>query len=105
MGSTIIGYLKILAGIILENFFLIDPKDVERYDTTVGIPTNLADGYYSLQVAMLVGNGGVYNSCGKIKVTGGNPSFKCWSSKRPVTNSCLRSGGPARSVIESGLLT
>eukprot|EP00111_Clytia_hemisphaerica_P017591 TCONS_00052069-protein len=79
-----------------------DPEDVERFDTTIGIPTNLADGYYSLQVSMLVGNGGVYNSCGKIKVTGGNPSYNCWSSNRPVTNKCLRSGGPARSVIESG---
>ena len=53
-------------------FVITDAKDVERYDTTIAIPTNLKDGFYSLQVSMLVGNGGVYNSCGKLKVTGGN---------------------------------
>uniref|UniRef100_A0A7M5WR28 Uncharacterized protein n=2 Tax=Clytia hemisphaerica TaxID=252671 RepID=A0A7M5WR28_9CNID len=66
-----------------------DPSDVERFDTTIGIPTNLRDGFYSLQVSMVVGNGGVYNSCAKLRVSGGNQSFRCRSTKAPVTYRCV----------------
>ncbi|XP_066933258.1 uncharacterized protein [Clytia hemisphaerica] len=77
--------------------------DVERYDTTIGIPTNLPEGDYSLQVSLLVGNAvQPYNSCGKLRIKGGNPSFRCKSSKVPVTNTCLRAGGPARSRVSDG---
>ncbi|XP_066911719.1 uncharacterized protein [Clytia hemisphaerica] len=78
------------------------PEDDERFDTTIGIPTNLEDGFYSLQVSMLVGNGGVYNSCAKLKIFGGNPSFNCRSSKAPVTYQCVKAAGPPFSKIQSG---
>ncbi|XP_057302113.1 uncharacterized protein LOC130636415 [Hydractinia symbiolongicarpus] len=76
--------------------FQSDQYDVERFDTTIGIPTNLPEGYYVLQTAMLVGNGGEpYFSCAKLYITGGNPSFNCVSNRNPITYSCLRTGGPA----------
>ena len=73
----------------------LEIEDKEGYDTTVGIPTNLPDGTYILQLAMLVGNGfGAYYSCGKLSITGGNPSFNCKSDEDPITYQCLKSGGP-----------
>ena len=85
--------------------FAIDTGDVERFDTTIGIPTNLREGYYSLQVVMLVGNAvKPYNSCGKLKITGGNPSFSCRSNKVLTTSKkCLKAGGPALTAISSGM--
>lgn len=72
-----------------------DIKDMERYDTTVGIPTNLKDGIYILQTAMLVGNSySVYYSCAKLSISGGNPSFNCKSDEAPITYPCLKSAGP-----------
>ena len=88
--------------ISFSTLYYLAPDDVERYDTTIAIPTNLKDGFYSLQVSMLVGN--VYNSCGKLKVTGGNQDFSCQSSKEPVTNECVKASGPPFSKIQSGLL-
>uniref|UniRef100_A0A7M6DPJ0 Uncharacterized protein n=1 Tax=Clytia hemisphaerica TaxID=252671 RepID=A0A7M6DPJ0_9CNID len=79
-----------------------DPSDFERYDTTIGIPTNLKDGFYSLQASMIVGNGGVYNSCAKLKVTGGSPSFTCSSSKTPVSYNCRTALSKDISPIKSG---
>lgn len=75
--------------------------DDERYDTTIGIPTNL-NGEYVLQLTMLVGNGGVYNSCAKLKIIGGNTGFNCQSSKAPVTYDCVKASGPPLSTIQSG---
>ena len=73
----------------------LELEDKEGYDTTVGIPTNLPDGTYILQLAMLVGNGfGAYYSCGKLSITGGNPNFNCKSDEDPITYQCLKSGGP-----------
>ena len=70
-------------------------EDKEGFDTTVGIPTNLEDGIYILQTAMLVGNGySVYYSCAKLSISGGNPSFNCKSDEPPITYSCFKSGGP-----------
>ena len=55
----------------------LEIEDKEGYDTTVGTPTNLPDGIYILQTAMLVGNGfGVYYSCGNLSITGGNPRWR-----------------------------
>ena len=72
--------------------FLTDNKDVERYDTTIGIPTNLEDGYYVLMLAMLVGNGqSPYFSCGKLHITGGNPDFNCQSNEPPILYGCFKS--------------
>ena len=71
-------------------------EDKERFDTTIGIPTNLADGIYILQTAMLVGNGfSPYYSCGKLEITGGNPDHTdCQTDEEPITYDCHRSGGP-----------
>ena len=72
--------------------FLLDDKDFERYDTTIGIPTNLEDGYYVLMLAMLVGNGlSPYFSCGKLHITGGNPDFNCQSNEPPILYDCFKS--------------
>ena len=81
-----------------------DKENVERYDTTIGIPTNLADGYYSLRVSMLVGNAlKPYNSCGKLKITGGNPNFNCRSSKKPIKYTCQVAAGPRLIAISAGI--
>ena len=71
-------------------------EDKERFDTTIGIPTNLADGIYILQTAMLVGNGySPYYSCGKLEITGGNPDLTdCQTDEEPITYDCHKSAGP-----------
>ena len=71
-------------------------EDKERFDTTIGIPTNLVDGIYILQAAMLVGNGySPYYSCGKLQITGGNPDLtNCQTDEEPVTYDCHKSAGP-----------
>jgi len=80
-----------------------DPNDVERYDTTITIPTNLKDGTYILQYAALVGNGGApYFSCAKLIITGGDPTMNCKSSKEPVKYKCHRSAGPPMQAITAG---
>ena len=80
-----------------------DELDFERYDTTVGIPTNLEDGLYVLQLAMLVGNGGApYFSCAKLHITGGNTAFSCQSNDLPVLYSCFRSNS-GRKLDDSDL--
>ena len=80
-----------------------DELDFERYDTTVGIPTNLQDGLYVLQLAMLVGNGGApYFSCAKLHITGGNTAFSCQSNELPVLYNCFRSNS-GRKLSDSGL--
>ena len=88
---------SVVAHKAIQSLFLLrsEIEDKEGYDTTVGIPTNLPDGIYILQTAMLVGNGfGVYYSCGKLSITGGNPSFNCKSDEDPITYPCFKSGGP-----------
>lgn len=79
--------------------------DIHRFDTTITIPTNLKEGFYVLQAAMLVGNTAKpYNSCAKLYIRGGNPSFNCERRSPILTYSCLKSGGPAlkNSIIEAG---
>ena len=75
---------------------LVVVEDKERFDTTIGIPTNLADGIYILQTAMLVGNGySPYYSCGKLEITGGNPDLTdCQTDEEPITYDCHKSAGP-----------
>jgi len=81
-----------------------DISDVERYDTTITVPTNLKDGVYILQFASLVGNiKDPYFSCAKLTITGGNPHMNCKSSKAPVTYKCFRSGGPPMSKLTTGI--
>ena len=79
---------------------LLDVGDIEKYDTTITIPTNLKDGVYILQFASLVGNiKDPYFSCAKLTVSGGNPNMKCSSNKKPTIYKCFRSGGPPMSQI------
>ena len=86
------------------NFFA-DESDRDRFDTTIGIPTNLPDGDYVLQITMLVGNtGSPYNSCGRIRITGGNTGFSCKNNDPVLVYKCLQSGGPkALDTIAKGL--
>lgn len=80
---------------IFKTILITDESDSDRFDTTIGIPTNLPDGDYVLQTTMLVGNTGTpYNSCGKIRITGGNPSFTCTNNDEVLVYSCLKTGGP-----------
>ena len=81
--------------------------DINRYDTTMTVPTNLKPGFYVLQTTMLVGNDAKpYYSCAKLYIKGGDTSLNCRKSNRDIlTYSCLKSGGPALlgSVIEKGI--
>ena len=87
----------------IKIFDILVPSDRERYDTTIGIPTNLPDGFYVLQAAMIVGNGGIYNSCAKLKIKGGNPTFNCKSNKEPVKYQCSKGAGKPFSSLEKGM--
>ena len=77
--------------------------DSERYDTSIKIPQNLADGRYVLQWVGLVGNAqSPYYSCSLLQVTGGTPSLNCPSGTPIKTTTCLRSGGSEVSRIMDG---
>ena len=92
--------------IVKQHFnFFVDESDRDRFDTTIGIPTNLPDGDYVLQITMLVGNTGTpYNSCGRIRITGGNTAFSCANNDKVLVYKCLQSGGPkAIDTIAKGL--
>ena len=81
--------------------------DINRYDTTMTVPTNLKPGFYVLQTTMLVGNDAKpYYSCAKLYIKNGNQDFNCKKSGGILTYSCLKTGGPALkgSVIEAGKL-
>ena len=71
-------------------------EDKERFNTTIGIPTNLKDCIYILQTAMLAGNGcSPYYSCGKLEITGENPGLThCQIDKEPLTYDCHKNAGP-----------
>jgi len=63
------------------------------------------NGNYVLQLTMLVGNTGTpYNSCGKLTITGGDPTFSCQSSAPILVYSCLQSGGPRPDDDARGIL-
>ena len=84
------------------SFNFIDQYDIERYDATIGIPTNLPEGLYVLQAALLVGNSlKPYYSCAKLRIMKGNPSLNCGSNGEPLVYSCVKTGGPA---IETSFL-
>lgn len=71
-----------------------DKLDDERYDTTITIPFNLADGTYILQYKAALGvEAKNYYNCAKLKVTGGNPSMDCITKTAPPVRSC-RLGPP-----------
>lgn len=63
--------------------------DRERYDTSVGIPTNLEDGIYVLQWKALIGDDPLpFYSCSKLFITGGIPGPLCPSPLTPPTLPC-----------------
>ena len=84
---------------------LLDISDKERYDTTIGIPTNLPEGNYILQTARLVGNDkSPYYSCARLHISGGKTHKNCKSSSM-VTYDCHKSKGGIElvdSVIHKG---
>lgn len=66
-------------------------EDASRFDTTVKIPHNLADGDYVLQIkSAMSSHPHFYYSCAKISITGGNPNMKCAQDKLVVTPKCLK---------------
>lgn len=66
-------------------------EDNARFDTTVKIPHNLADGDYVLQIkSAMSSHPHFYYSCARVKVTGGNPNMKCPQSKLIVVPGCLK---------------
>lgn len=78
-------------------------SDIHRYDTTVAIPTNLPTGFYILQWAALVGNGGIYNSCARIFITNDALIGNCTALTSISVPPCLRTaGGLSSSVLLDG---
>eukprot|EP01135_Chromosphaera_perkinsii_P001787 Nk52_evm56s210 gene=Nk52_evmTU56s210 len=78
-------------------------NDFERFDTTIAIPYNLDDGFYSLQWVALVGNGGTpYYSCAKLQVTGGNSAMSCARSGAAKAYACAKSNAGAPSSVILG---
>ncbi|KAJ3126301.1 hypothetical protein HK098_007684 [Nowakowskiella sp. JEL0407] len=62
-----------------------ESKDRERYDTTITIPYNLADGVYYLQwIALQSTDTSPTYSCAKLYVQGGTPSLNCTQDEFPV---------------------
>lgn len=79
-----------------------DTFDTERYDTTITVPTNLADGVYVLQWVGLVGNAGTpYYSCSKLQISGGNPNLACPAPSSIPSYTCLKSqsGAPSSTIM------
>ena len=82
-----------------------DVDDINRYDTTISIPTNLQNGIYFLQWNALVGNGADYYSCARLRISGGNPEQRCDSKYgMPVDPAaCLKNaGGLSPSILFDG---
>ncbi|KAJ3044987.1 hypothetical protein HDV00_012407 [Rhizophlyctis rosea] len=80
-------------------------SDDERYDTTITVPYNLADGRYVLQMVALPGNSPspVY-SCSLLSVTGGTPDLNCPApSNIPEATDCLKAAGPSLDVITTNV--
>ena len=79
-------------------------NDVDRYDTTIKIPLNLAAGKYVLQWNGVVGTKLTpYFSCSIIQIVSDGPFVgkTCKKSTSPSSSvpSCLNSGGPPASTI------
>ncbi len=70
--------------------------DIERYDTTIGIPINLEEGVYVLQWKALVGNDPTpYYSCSKLYIVGGDPKISnCTPPPIRGLNCRVTSDGP-----------
>lgn len=80
-----------------------DVLDNERYDTTITIPFNLADGIYILQYKAAIGiELKPYYNCAKLRVTGGDPSLDCTTDKAPPVGPC-RLGPPGAGLPLSNL--
>eukprot|EP01135_Chromosphaera_perkinsii_P010575 Nk52_evm13s2171 gene=Nk52_evmTU13s2171 len=82
-----------------------DVNDIHRFDTTIAIPYNLADGDYVLQWVALVGSIDFpYYSCARLSVSGGNPQMgSCQRSGQAKKYQCSKSGsGSAEGVIFDG---
>ncbi|KAI8918728.1 hypothetical protein BC831DRAFT_419629 [Entophlyctis helioformis] len=70
-------------------------NDTERYDTTITVPFNLANGDYIIQMAAFVSNSlsPIY-SCSKITVSGGNPGLTCPRAPSIAVPPCVVSFAP-----------
>lgn len=82
---------------------MADVLENERYDTTITIPFNLADGIYILQYKAAIGiELKPYYNCAKLRVTGGDPSLDCTTDKAPPVGPC-RLGPPGAGLPLSNL--
>ncbi|KAL5032157.1 hypothetical protein BDV3_000750 [Batrachochytrium dendrobatidis] len=64
--------------------------DNQRYDTTITVPYNLANGDYVIQFTAFVGNSDTpLYSCSKLTVAGGNPSLVCPAAASIDIPSCV----------------
>ncbi len=65
-----------------------DINDFNRFDTTITIPTNLADGLYTLQQKAWVTD--IYHTCAYLNITGGNTALSCPATTLAMP-ACIRS--------------
>ena len=81
--------------------FASGSTDVERYDTTVGIPYNLAPGEYVMQFKAYIGNSDTaVFSCSRLQINGGDPSMSCAQSATiPYPSSCYIATAPGPDVL------
>lgn len=74
--------------------------DLERYDTSIGIPTNLPDGIYVLQwKALIATNPLPYFSCAKLRITGGSAEQLCAPPIPRALDCRLADGGPKQNAL------
>lgn len=80
-------------------------EDLERYDTSIGIPTNLPDGSYVLQWKALIGNDPLpYYSCAKLRITGGSTDQVCVPPAPRPLECRVADGGPKQTALTKGCL-
>eukprot|EP00842_Homolaphlyctis_polyrhiza_P006976 jgi/Hompol1/868/HPOL_004433-RA len=84
-------------------FFQANVTDNEKFDTTITIPYNLANGDYVIQLAAFVGNSAdaVY-SCSKITVAGGNPLLNCPAAPTISIPTCVTAAAPDYTALLAG---
>lgn len=81
--------------------FQSQASDTERYDTTITVPYNLANGDYVIQMMAFAGNfrQAIY-SCSKITVSGGNPNLNCPAAPKLNSPTChTASSSPVQDLV------
>lgn len=78
--------------------------DLERYDTSIAIPTNLEDGIYVLQWKALIGDEPLpYYSCSKLRIAGGHAvGQQCAPPPLNPPNCMVTDNGPKMNALMKG---